>query len=198
MILLNDRRTTDGGFCLTMVMVLFISIIAIRPVAATPLAKSAPLFCSDVTHFPGRLLTGCNLDARLLATTIREYAPSEALPRDSRLVDALIDAKPLNPLVQVGHHGLTDEQAEENEANENRPVLGMVKDNPGQAHNIPQGSFANSGVTEDQWHYMDVDQDGTLLFFGELDPLDDWSAPTEPDNLLSKDIGIGIGKKWRF
>jgi hypothetical protein len=196
--LLNIRRTSKGGFYLAMVMVLFISTMSIKPAAATPLAKSAPLFCSDVTHFPALLLTGCDLDARRLATTIAEYALPEALPGDSRVVDALIDAKPLNPLVQVGRHGLIDEQTEENEADENRQILGTEEDNSGQVHNIPQDSFSNGIVTEDQWHYMDVDQDGTLLFFGELDPMEDWSAFSEPDLVLPKDIGIGIGKRWRF
>jgi hypothetical protein len=88
--------------------------------------------------------------------------------------------------------------AGENEIDENRIILGTLKDIPDQAYYIPQGSFSNSMITEDQWHYMDIDQDGTLLFFGEMDPLDDWSALAEPDDVIPKDIGIGIGKKWRF
>ena len=68
-------------------------------------------------------------------------------------------------------------------------------DNPENPH--------QSAITKDEnWYYMNVDRDGTYLFFGDPEQLDQsdrwdrWATSETPDEGLPK--GIGIGKRWHF
>lgn len=194
----NIRGSANGRYCLAIFLIVFIPMAAIKTAVAAPLVKAAPLFCSDVPHSPGRFLTGCDLDASPFIEGIGVYLPHEIWPGESHTVDPLIDSHQPFPLVQVGRSGLYDNQVGENGTDESRPIVSTLKAAPSQSHDTPQGPYSSAIAEDDHWHYMDIDRDGTLLFFGETDRLDDWSALAEPDDGIPKDIGIGIGKRWRF
>jgi hypothetical protein len=48
----------------------------------------------------------------------------------------------------------------------------------------------------DDWIQMDLDQNGTYLFFDESVEAEEMLNPTESHRL--RDYGVGIGKRWHF
>jgi len=191
------RATADRSIPAVLYLCLMASITVL--LLAAPSAKAVPLFCSDISHFPYGLLTGCNPDATSSAAgTGGGYASGGALYQDSSAVDALLFQTHPNPLVQVGPNGLTD--APESKVSDEIPhAKGTTKATPAQSDASSPGAFASTVTKGETWYTMNVDPDGTYLFFGdpeELDKLDEWSTSKTPDDGLPK--GIGIGKKWQF
>jgi hypothetical protein len=177
------------------------SILAFLLAVAAPSAKAVPLFCSDISHFPNGLLTGCNLDnASPFAGTAGEYPSGGIFPGASQAVDVLLSQAHQNPLVQVGPDGLTDETPEgkvPDEIPHDKGALEGISAPPDATTSL--GDTASTFNKSETWYTMNVDSDGTYLFWGDpeqLDKLDEWSTSEAPDDGLPK--GIGIGKKWHF
>jgi hypothetical protein len=177
-------------------------MIPILLAVGIPSAKAVPLFCSDVVHYAERLLTGCGPDSDPSITGMGAYLPREASTGASHEIDALLSRTRPNPLVQVGPNGLTDEPLAGKATDDERHDGEALKGIPAQADENAEKSFQSTISKDENWYYMNVDRDGTYLFFGDperlaqLDQLGEWPTAETPDDGLPK--GIGIGKRWRF
>ena len=60
----------------------------------------------------------------------------------------------------------------------------------------PQKREAGEDAPENKWTQMELDQDGTYIFFGESAEAEESLKATEKPKLT--DYGVGIGKKWHF
>ena len=201
MALCNDRPA-DAGSPNTMRLKVFFSMITILLAVGLPPAQAVPLFCSDVVHHAERLLTGCAPDTDLFFTGIGERLPRGTSTGSSREIDALLSRTRPNSLVQVGPKGLTDEPLAGDAADYDRHAIGTMDGVPAQRGQTPD-DFSQRTISKDEnWYYMNVDQEGTYLFFGDperldqLDQLGEWPRSEAFDEGLPK--GVGIGKRWRF
>jgi hypothetical protein len=178
------------------------SVIPILLTVGLPSAKAVPLFCSDVVHYAERLLTGCGPDSNPSLTGMGAYLPREASTGASHEIDALLSRARPNPLVQVGPNVLADEPLAAKATDEIRHDREALKGISGLADENAEKSFQSTITKDENWYYMNVDRDGTYLFFGDperfdqLDQLGEWPASETPDDGLPK--GVGIGKRWRF
>jgi hypothetical protein len=199
MVLCNIPSAPAGGVGLAIRMKAAAMIIPIFLAVSAPSAKAVPLVCSDVVRYADRLLTGCTLDADPPLTEIGPRLSQEALNRAFQEVDVILSQTRPNTLVQVGPDGLTDEPSE-GKATDGIRHDGRALNRPPIQHDKNQEDSYQSTITKDEdWYYMNVDQDGTYLFLGDPDPLDrldEWATFQAPDDGLPK--GIGIGKRWRF
>ena len=59
-------------------------------------------------------------------------------------------------------------------------------------------SDAASGFLDQNegWYYMNIDQDGTYLFFGDRPDTDDMRTGADEGDFMPD--GVGIGNRWRF
>lgn len=164
-------------------------------------AHSAPLFCSDLTSTstPDHVLTGCQTDTRPMWLSATSPDDDAERYRDLDAIDAILFSKPQKPqLFQIGRHAL----AEDREDNiENAPPGGTTQVGHATVDGEQVSLFnlnTESLSQDERWYYMNIDQDGTYLFFGDGEmPEADEPGGNPADEELVPD-GIGIGKKWYF
>ena len=177
----------------TLVLTLLLALSAVLD------AHAAPIFCSDLTFTPDHVLTGCQTDTRPI--WLPATSPNEDVERygDLDAIDAILSSKPQKPqLFQIGRHAL----AEDREDNiENTPPGGTTQVGQAAADGEQVSLFnlnTESLSQDERWYYMNIDQDGTYLFFGdgEMPEADEPGANPADDELVPE--GIGIGKKWYF
>jgi hypothetical protein len=162
-------------------------------------AQAAPIFCTDLTFTPDRMLTGCPTSAGPalpMAAASREntqrYANLDTMER-------IFPPKPRQPqLFQVGRRALVEDRLE-NEHNAASQGLPSEKRAPGREKRENQFGLDSQSLSQDgRWHYMNIDDEGNYIFFGDSDrrDSDEPGAILEDEDLLPG--GFGIGKKWRF
>ena len=169
------------------VMTLVISAAGALPV------RAVPLFCSDASRFPLYALTGCDTESNRPPVEAGVRRVNEVTPWS---VNDDLTTPPRHPLVQVGRHGLLDAPPGENGTGQVVPAAKGIEDLAEETHTNSPDPIASTITTEDRWYYMNIDQDGTHIFFGDLDSLDERMALDASDDFLPK--GFGIGKKWQF
>lgn len=115
-------------------------------------------------------------------------------------VDSLLNPQPKNeflyhigPALQEGEpHGAESRAAGQAHRASTQNI--EAENGPSAESNHIEDEFAPA---QDDWIQMDIDQEGTYLFFGESDDADEkLMNPTEMRGLI--DSGLGIGKKWHF
>lgn len=169
------------------VMTLVVSAAGTFPVRATP------LFCTDASRFPLYVLTGCDTASNRPPVAVGAQRVNAFA---SRVVDDLLLRPPRHPLVQVGRHGLLDAPPGENGTGPVVPAANGIEGTSEETHTNFPDPMASAVTAEDRWYYMNMDQDGTHIFFGDPDSLDEPMPLEASDDFLPK--GIGIGKKWQF
>jgi hypothetical protein len=166
--------------------------------AMVPLdANAFPVFCSDITSAPYRELTGCQFDAfpsNMQSAFIRPIAEAG---RTSDEIDEMLSRTPKNPqLFHIGPGVIDDNQ--NGKAEESSPAGEAEKQLAVGLDVAPEASESTSKSLhrDDNWYYMNIDQDGTHLFFGDVPEVGEPTSGGNDDDFLPD--GIGIGKKWHF
>lgn len=128
--------------------------------------------------------------AETLMADLTRKAPE---PADAdRAVDLLINPPPKNAhLFRVGRM-----PRPEPSGNSERPVSIPDHTASNAGTDREAGGNTHPGVSEaaDDWIQMDLDQNGTYLFFDDSVEAEEMLNLTEPQKLL--EYGVGIGKRW--
>jgi hypothetical protein len=173
-------------------------LAALLLIVSVSTTDAAPLFCWDISGPPGLFLTGCDAGAGApRAETV--WPPAEGgEDSDDLVVETLLSGPPQDQLlVQVGPAALEDAQGPGNEtADTSADAVQPAKAAPG-VNDALEDSPAALLTQDDHWLYMNLDRDGTYLFLGGLDEMDDKLRPDDAPETTFPD-GIGIGKRWRF
>lgn len=194
--MINQRYKVAHGFVYRLKNVLL--LIVLLPVAMVPFdANAFPVFCSDITAAPYRELTGCQFD---VFPSLAHGASSHSIivaGKESFSIDVMLSRTPKNPqLFHIGPGVIDDDQngkaEESSSAGEAEKHLAVGLDADPDATDATSESLHR----DDNWYYMNIDQDGTHLFFGDMPEVGQPSTSREEDDFLPD--GIGIGKKWHF
>jgi len=164
---------------------------------AAPEANAFPVFCSDITILPDRILTGCPVESNPPVGV--DVPGTEMAEEDDRnpSVDAILAPKFQNrQLFQVGRNALASPSPDDSD--QAARAKGS-EDQSGSGDKSPAGSndtVFGEVTSDERWYYMAIDQDGTYLFLGDAIDMDDPANTMDEDSFLPD--GIGIGKKWWF
>ena len=158
-------------------------------------ANAFPVFCSDIKSYQKNMLTGCDLNADPLNLQREPPTDISLVEGTSEAMDAVLAMTPINrPLFQVGRIALLNDRAgkkdKESSTGEKQVESEFELDF--------KSSDAESGLLDrdDRWYYMNIDQDGTYLFFGDAPVTDERMINGDENGFLPE--GIGIGKRWLF
>ena len=167
-------------------------------VALTPLdAKAFPVFCSDIAFAPDQVLTGYQFDvapANLPDDPPRAIAVMDSAPCS---IDEMLSRIPKNrQLFHVGREALIEDRDEKKEDDSSAGVTGKQTASAAEANINSSAATSEFLIRDEHWYYMNIDQDGTYLFFGDMLEEDESTTGMGEDDFHLD--GIGIGKKWRF
>lgn len=160
-------------------------------------ANAFPVFCSDINLYQEGMLTGCDLNADPLSLTYgspRVIALGDGAPE---AIEVLFVITPKNrSLFQVGRVALSD--GKDGKRDNGQPAdLGEKQKESKLAGDLHSSDAASEFLDQDEgWYYMNIDQDGTYLFFGDLPDTDDMMTNGDESDFMPD--GVGIGKRWRF
>lgn len=160
-------------------------------------ANAFPVFCSDIEPYKESILTGCNLSAGLLSLPYGSPRVIALVDGASETIDALLAITPKNrSLFQVGRVALADGRV--GKKDNGPPAAAGEKQKESEVAADRHSSDAASGFLDQDegWYYMNIDRDGTYLFFGDLPNTDDMMTNGNEDDFMPD--GVGIGKRWRF
>lgn len=160
-------------------------------------ANAFPVFCSDINLYQEGMLTGCDLNADPLSLTYgspRVIALGDGAPE---AIEVLFVITPKNrSLFQVGRVALSD--GKDGKRDNGQPAdLGEKQKESKLAGDLHSSDAASEFLDQDEgWYYMNIDQGGTYLFFGDLPDTDDMMTNGDEGEFMPD--GVGIGKRWRF
>jgi hypothetical protein len=163
-------------------------LIVLLVTMVSPDANAFPDFCSDITSAPDRVLTGCQFNATPLALQDVPLLEVTAVGDASPPIDAMLSMAPKNrELFRIGRETISDDQDEKKEN----------AYSPGVTEKQTVSDTASEILLRDEhWFYMNIDKEGTYLFFGDVGDMDEPMTNMDKDDLLPD--GIGIGKRWQF
>jgi len=175
------------------VLYLILPLVAMAPLDA----NAFPVVCSDMTSAPDRVLTGCQFN--VLPSTLQETPPLAVTVAggESYPIAAMLTMTPKNrQLFHVGRGALADDQDEKKRNGASAGATEKQMTTAGAADRNPSDASSEVLLRDEHWYYMNIDQEGTYLFFGDMLESDESTTGMDADNFLPD--GIGIGKKWRF
>jgi len=160
-------------------------------------ANAFPIFCSDIAFAPDRVLTGCQFDGVSSNPPSASSRPVMVGEGASYPIDEMLSRTPKNR--QLFHFGpdviVNDQDGKE----ENDLSAGVTEKQMAVAVDADlnaSGAAFESLHRDQNWYYMNIDQDGTHLFFGDIPEVGEPTTNMDDDDYLPD--GIGIGKKWHF
>ena len=160
-------------------------------------ANAFPVFCSDIKLYKESMLTGCDLNAELLNLPYGSRRLIALADGASEAIEALLATAPKNrALFHVGRVALSPDNGGKRDNGQPANVDEKQKESK-VAVDLHSSGAASGFLDQDEgWYYMNIDQDGTYLFFGDLPDTDDMMTSGDEDNFMPD--GVGIGKRWRF
>jgi len=160
-------------------------------------ANAFPVFCSDIKLYKESMLTGCDLNAELLNLPYGSRRLIALADGASEAIEALLATAPKNrALFHVGRVALSPDNGGKRDNGQPANVDEKQKESK-VAVDLHSSDAASGFLDQDEgWYYMNIDQDGTYLFFGDLPDTDDMMTSEDEDNFMPD--GVGIGKRWRF
>lgn len=175
------------------VLFLVVALVVLMPLDT----NAFPVFCSDMASAPDRVLTGCQFN--VVPPTLQDAPPHAVTVAGgaSYPIEAMLSMTPKNrQLFQVGRGAIADDQDEEKKngssagATEKQTAMTVAADRN------PSDATSEVLLRDEHWYYMNIDQEGTYLFFGDMLKEDESTTGMDEDDFIPD--GIGIGKKWRF
>ncbi len=160
-------------------------------------ANAFPVFCSDIKSYKESMLTGCDLNAGLLNLPYGSHRVITLADGASEAIEALVATAPKNrALFHVGRVALSGGKGEKRDSGQPADV-GDKQKAPEVAVDLYSSDAASGFLDQDEgWYYMNIDEDGTYLFFGGVPGMDDMMTNGDEDDFMPD--GVGIGKRWRF
>jgi len=160
-------------------------------------ANAFPVFCSDIKLYKESMLTGCDLNAELLNLPYGSRRLIALADGASEAIEALLATAPKKrALFHVGRVALSPDNGGKRDNGQPANVDEKQKESK-VAVDLHSSDAASGFLDQDEgWYYMNIDQDGTYLFFGDLPDTDDMMTSGDEDNFMPD--GVGIGKRWRF
>jgi hypothetical protein len=161
-------------------------------------ANAFPDYCSDIASAPpDRVLTGCRFNTVLSASQDASPLAITVVGDVSSPIDAMLSMTPKNPrLFQVGREAIPDDQDEKKGSTSSPGVTKKPTASDGEAAIKPSDTASEPLLQDDHWLYMNIDNEGTYLFFGDMRDADEPLTNLDEEGLLPD--GIGIGKRWWF
>ena len=178
---------------LKIVLFLIVSLLAMAPLNA----NAFPVFCSDMASATDRELTDCQ--SNVAPSTRQDASPHAITEMDGTpsSIDEMLSMTPKNrQLFHVGREALAEDRDEKKEGDSS---AGATEKQTAAAAEVNINSSAATSeflFSDKHWYYMNIDQDGTYLFFGDMLEADELTTGMDEDDFIPH--GIGIGKKWRF
>lgn len=160
-------------------------------------AKAFPVYCSDSASAPDRVVTGGQFN--VASSTLQDAPPRATSVMDGTpySIDEMLSMTPKNrQLFHVGREALTEDRDEKKEDDSSAGAAEKQTASAAEANTNPSDAISEFLLRDEHWYYMNIDQDGTYLFFGDMREGDESTTGMDEDDFLPD--GIGIGKKWRF
>jgi len=160
-------------------------------------ANAFPVFCSDIKPYKESMLTGCDLNAGLLNLPYGSRRMIALADGTSEAIEALLaTARENRALFHVGRLALSPDNGGNRDNGQSANVDEKQKESK-VAVDLHSSDAASGFLDQDEgWYYMNIDQEGTYLFFGDLPDTDDMMTNGDEDDFMPD--GVGIGKRWRF
>ena len=172
-------------------------LIVLLVTMVSPDANAFPDFCSDITSAPDRVLTGCQFNATPLALQDVPLLEVTVVGDASPPIDAMLSMAPKNrELFRIGRETISDDQDEKKENAYSPGVTEKQTASDGEVAIRPSDTASEILLRDEHWFYMNIDKEGTYLFFGDVGDMDEPMTNMDEDDLLPD--GIGIGKRWQF
>lgn len=160
-------------------------------------ANAFPVFCSDIASAPDRVLTGCQFNTAHLMPQDASYHKGTVVGGASDSIDEMVSMTPKNlQLFHVGRDALSDHQDQQKESGSSPGATGKQMASAVGVDINPADAASEVLRRDEDWYYMNIDQDGTYLFFGDMPEAGDANTNLYEDDFLPD--GIGIGKRWQF
>lgn len=175
------------------VLLLLVPLIAMASLDA----NAFPVFCSDIASAPDRVLTGCQFNA---APSTPQDASSNKIAVVGGVSDSIDDMVSMTPknrqLFHVGRDALSDDLDQQKKGGSSPGATEKQTASAAVVDTNPSDAASEFLRRDEDWYYMNIDQDGTYLFFGDMLEEDESTTGMDEDEFLPD--GIGIGKRWRF
>lgn len=159
---------------------------------------ASPLFCGDEGIEAVSLLTGCRYDAEILEQMLKQTPPRHpgGSDRDDRpLAGAQPTPKPHATVLTIDPRTYLESEAEPadqpHRATDPQPILS----NSGGDAEL-QEDVVGGFSSDDDWFYLHLDQEGTYLFFGDPEPVEEAAGGTSAEDQVPNQVGFG--KRWYF
>ena len=175
--------------------VLFLIVFLLTMVSQD--ANAFPDFCSDIDSVPDRVLTGCQFNA--VPSAPQDGSPLAVIVVGdvSSPIDAMLSMTPKNrQLFQIGREAISADQDEKKENAYSPGVTQKPTVSDGKVAIKPSDTASEILLRDEHWYYMNIDKEGTYLFFGDVRDTDEPMTNVEDEDFLPD--GIGIGKRWQF
>lgn len=161
-------------------------------------AQAFPDNCRDIAAAPPDcVLTECQSNTAPSAS--KDVFPPEitAVGDEASPIDAMLSMTPKNPrLFQVGRAVISEDQDEKKENTSPPGATEKPTASDGEAAVKPSDTDSGALLRDDNWLYMNIDKEGTYLFFGDMRDADEPLTNLDEEGLLPE--GLGIGKRWWF
>lgn len=182
--------------CRTILLFVMVMILAAVPAMAFQAAPAVP----ESTSERGAHHSASQVDSpsKQLAADAEQGVPSATATE--KIVDALISPPVKNDhIFNIGPHlDGQDHDRTTKRSRDRQPAEGIphLDPNAPAAGHTPNKEVHEASLKEEKWIQMDLDQNGTYLFFGESTETDETQNGT--DTSTWPDYGVGIGQKWHF
>ncbi len=193
---MNDRKVNDR-FPLRLAR--FVGSIAwgLMLVTMAPAMGAAAVFCGDLENESIERLTGCALGSETLEGLLQSVFESGGTPLLISMpseIEPAPSSRPHPSVLIINPESYVDEADPDVDADGEGAAPPLLPDEA-----VASGQTeadAQSFYSDEDWYYLNLNSDGTYLFFDE----------PKPDELATEEFSleeqipnrIGFGKSWRF